>query len=1554
MLKRLLKKLENWKPIHLCWFFKKRGWKIPKYLIGEDWTKVYDGAAEPDSGNGYDWTKSESGETTHTSDGDIFTLDTTAGSSYYCFYSHSISFYSAWGYRIEARLKVHTDTPAGDIANGLAIFWKDDNKREALQFEKGKIKLRFDGGNYEMDTTDAYHVYRIEVSGTDIVVRVDGIVRITGTMTEATAGLDIVFGDTSGAENQNSESLWDYLQYYSGASSSSSSSSFSSSSSSSSFSSSSFSSSSSSFSSSSSSFSSSSSSSSSYSSSSSSYSSSSSSWSSGSPSSSSSSFSSSSSSFSSSSSSFSSSSSCSSSSSSSSFSSSSSSPSSFSSSSSSFSSSSSSFSSSSSSSSSFSSSSSSFSSSCSSSSSSSSLSSSSSESAIITERKVIIKLYDRDNVYVRNLKEAIYDFNIEKTLYSGSGPLALVLRTKVDDLASDITLNSKIRIYVRNTWSTSARLVYYGYIVSIDPIIRVGEQQTGITCLGSISKLQNDFLQHTAQLYEGQLAYLAFEVENKAVDVHINEILDNYRESINATYADYDPCMIDDVGNYWADSDFIDTSFSDKIRYRYFTSKHLEAIREISKFLSKNQAAGEFFYWYLDDGDNDNLRSRFHLQTLSTTADHKLQLNKHITRLEMRKNIEGMVNTVYFWNERGKAGEKILMTARDDSSPPSQEKYDVIADRITDSKVTTRTQGDLLAKARLKEAKDEKAEMTVVVSDVNYDILDFKLGDVINIRDTTKGTTLYPDDVMVVQKILLTPREVTLQLAKPRPDLSTQVESDREFIERQLIWFGDISTRIDATRLNPGSLHWVTEDISFAATDYRNINWLGGNTATVGTFKLPNGVNRVIAGGSTGNMSAATTYWLYVDEKNCWCGKDTGIGAKESGTKGAIKAGENSLVDTNKTWTKDQWKGYVLWVNPTGATAGEEKHIISSNYEHELVIEGDRPFRTDKTADCPYEVHPFVLRMTTTMSTSGTADSGSTTTLVDNALDQVADFWNGYELKITSGSNIGLSRIIDDFVATADRLVFDDLPYAIDNTTHYELYLNPESQIVIITGVANTDTNADAGIEAKTDAVSNPGSGATIDDITGAHRAFSALNTSNVLVTDLVNARMDTSSKKILYDFNFGTTNYAGAVKTGDIAWDASGTYTSGTGVAIYRKGIVGANGAQVTFSIDATTGNASFLGTITAGLGSSVDWSYIQNVAIVNADIVNLSADKINAGTLLVGYTEAKCTDPNADQTSANAQPSTWLSTAVEAAKLGTTVIVGGYIKTSLLTADNIQTGTLSACTIDADAITTGTITGRKFRTSSGDARAEMVVAGDYANQFVLYNGGTMIGRIKNYVSYFDIWAPAGAGYGIDLRIGDNSVINLSDTLPGAPIVKVNALLRPLTTSSKDLGSSSYRWDNLYINTVIAYTRILPDIDGGAYLGSSTKHWSDLYVSYLRFKSTAGIIYHGSVAVFNFYNINDWDKVVCKADLVPNADGSGQLGYNDQRWEKVHADNIYCTNQTADKHITGDLVFRYKKEIVFRIDENPDQLNFYNKKGLKIMTLDQEGNLWLKGKIGK
>lgn len=104
------------------------------------------------------------------------------------------------------------------------------------------------------------------------------------------------------------------------------------------------------------------------------------------------------------------------------------------------------------------------------------------------------------------------------------------------------------------------------------------------------------------------------------------------------------------------------------------------------------------------------------------------------------------------------------------------------------------------------------------------------------------------------------------------------------------------------------------------------------------------------------------------------------------------------------------------------------------------------------------------------------------------------------------------------------------------------------------------------------------------DDIVA---AFGTGTNAQKIITDLVNARIDTSSKNILSDFNFGSTNYAGAVKAGDITWNTTtGAITGGSGIAIYRNGIVGAKNGSATFTIT-TAGDATFAGTLSAAAGT-------------------------------------------------------------------------------------------------------------------------------------------------------------------------------------------------------------------------------------------------------------------------------------------------------------------------------------------------------------------------------
>jgi len=113
------------------------------------------------------------------------------------------------------------------------------------------------------------------------------------------------------------------------------------------------------------------------------------------------------------------------------------------------------------------------------------------------------------------------------------------------------------------------------------------------------------------------------------------------------------------------------------------------------------------------------------------------------------------------------------------------------------------------------------------------------------------------------------------------------------------------------------------------------------------------------------------------------------------------------------------------------ATVGKplNRKALKVNYQRQCPwIFGGTECNTESLADL------------TSLTATGTADSGTTSTLVDNALTQADDYWNYGEISIVK-SGVTYHRKVKDFDAAADTITLDvELPVTITNTCTYTVY----------------------------------------------------------------------------------------------------------------------------------------------------------------------------------------------------------------------------------------------------------------------------------------------------------------------------------------------------------------------------------------------------------------------------------------------------------------------------------------------------------------------------------
>jgi len=185
---------------------------------------------------------------------------------------------------------------------------------------------------------------------------------------------------------------------------------------------------------------------------------------------------------------------------------------------------------------------------------------------------------------------------------------------------------------------------------------------------------------------------------------------------------------------------------------------------------------------------------------------------------------------------------------------------------------------------------------------------------------------------------------------------------------------------------------------------------VGGNSITAGTLDL-------VADGAAGLFSADVT-----DAYPGLIGS-----AKVTLSNSGNLDGNLSIQDTAITNTGSV--GLTEFVDGSGDLGAAGYMALYVDYDQvNGWSSGDKGLKSDGTT------YTFAADVT------GTADSGSTTTLVDDALTDADDAFNGMLLTITGGTASGETRIISDFDAANDTItVLSPFSVALDNTSVYSI-----------------------------------------------------------------------------------------------------------------------------------------------------------------------------------------------------------------------------------------------------------------------------------------------------------------------------------------------------------------------------------------------------------------------------------------------------------------------------------------------------------------------------------
>jgi hypothetical protein len=327
--------------------------------------------------------------------------------------------------------------------------------------------------------------------------------------------------------------------------------------------------------------------------------------------------------------------------------------------------------------------------------------------------------------------------------------------------------------------------------------------------------------------------------------------------------------------------------------------------------------------------------------------------------------------------------------------------------------------------------------------------------------------------------------------------------------------------------------------------------------------------------------------------------------------------------------------GYTLSPNAAGAAsyAVRATNLIAAAVAGTVPttpIEGDTVTFTNGT-DYVYTI--TYNQSTSTWNTPGTVIDGSL--LVTGSVTAAKIDTRGLTIRDTSG-NIILSAgvpLSSEYLATS---ITTSITTA--QSTANSAASTASSAASTASSAASTastaQSTANSAASTASSAVTTANSAASTAS-TAVSTANSAASTASSAATAAANAaaaaaaaqaaadaKLSKSSADVLSStISINAVTGAG-FRAGNLQWDANGNRTSGQGVAMTPGGLVGHNGTKTTFAVNATTGDASFAGDLSAATGTFSGTLTATAVNAVNTININNNAVTVANSSTTVSNT--------------------------------------------------------------------------------------------------------------------------------------------------------------------------------------------------------------------------------------------------------------------------------------------------------------------------------------------